>query len=567
MKENRLKKHSMEIALAIGVLLIVAAMFVHSRSSINVPAVPFGLRAGTKILIGEKAKFPSTPIAAEAALRRANDLRIAGALQAARDNYETILLKYPNMPVALFGEAYSIMSKETISSEEIAKTKNLIENLAQQMPGSVWVQLLLTFTREYDENLNEALNMAAELAAKSPAFSEARLRHADLLLKTEQPAKAAEEAKAAISISAGADARAYVTLAFALHKMGSLDECAELVNYALPRFPSQTGLLLLQGYLSEYSRDFDKALSNYRKILALKPDDINASNAIATLGEKTPPATRAIPSKGSISLRDQAKETAKIILPLIEEYPENLPLREALGKIYLRARLMKEARQQFSEIHAQDSEYPNIRKLLNESAEEQPKFVPPPPNSRNLADSLAKTYAALRGSENIYYDDLGRYLVHYDATFKDFFSKYSINRFKKQNEITFDERYVIGSFAYNNTVFFDSNKKFYAVRSIITDNTNPDFYDYIQDLFGHFLKKETGVLGEGVAVESSQCYGDEWSGVIWASRDNFEVLLKSSQNPRKIFIIRLHAKRFPDTGNLCSYVAMATEKSRMPRAQ
>jgi tetratricopeptide (TPR) repeat protein len=553
---NRLKKYSIIIALA--VLPAIVAWFIYSGGSITVSAVPFGLQAGTKISVGEKAEFPSVPVAAEADLRRANDLRMAGALQAALDNYETILLKYPNAPVALFGEAYSIISKESVSSEEIAKTKNLIENLAQQMPGSVWVQLLLTFTREHDGNLNYALDMAAELAAKSPAFSEARLRYADLLLKTEQPAKAAEEAKTAISISAGADARAYVILAFALHKMGSLDECAELVNYALPRFPSQTGLLLLQGYLSEYSRDFDKAQSSYKKILALKPDDINALNAIATLGEKT------ISPGVGISLKDQAKETAKIILPLIEEYPENLPLREALGRIYLKARLMKEARQQFSEIYAQDFEYPNIKKLLDESAEEQPKFVPLP-NSKNLADSLAKTYAALRGSENIDYDDLGRYLVHYGATFKDFFSKYSITRFKKQDEKTFEERYVIGSFTYNNTVFFDSKNKFYAVRSIITDNTSPDFYNYIQDLFGHFLRKEAGVLGEGVSVEASQCYEDEWSGVIWASRDNFEVLLKGSKTPRKIFIVRLHAQRFPDTGNICSYVTMALQKSRVPK--
>jgi tetratricopeptide (TPR) repeat protein len=259
--------------------------------------------------------------------------------------------------------------------------------------------------------------------------------------------------------------------------MGNIEECSELVNYTLPRFPSQTELLLLQGYLSEYSRDFDSAQNAYKRILALKPGDINAQNAIATLGEKTPPmAGAATSSGGSISLREQAKEVAKIILPLIGEYPENLPLREALGKIYLKARMHKEARTQFSEIYEQDFDYPNIRKLINESSEEmQPKFVAPHPqqNNRNLADSLAKTFAALRESETVDNDDLGRYLAHYGATFKEFFTKYSVTRFRKDSDgKTFYERYSIAPFIYDNTVFFYLLKKFYAVRSIITNLAN-----------------------------------------------------------------------------------------------
>ena len=552
-----MKKYS--IIAGISVLIVTAiALLYYSYKPLKVSAVPFGLPAKTKISVGEKAKFPSTPAPAEADLRRANDLRMAGAFQAAHDNYETILLKYPNLPAALFGKAYSIIAEDSVSAEKIAQTKSLIENLAQQKPGSVWVQLLLTFIREHEGS--NALDMAAELAAKSPAFSEARLRYADLLFKAGQPAKSAEEAKAAISISAGTDARAYVRLAFALHKMNNLEECSELVNYALPRFPSQTGFLLLRGYLSEYAREFDKAQNDYKRILALKPGDPSALNAMATLGEKT--------SVGGLSaLRDQAKESAKILLPLIDEYPENLPLREALGRIYLKARLMKEARQQFSEIYAQDFEYPGIRQLMNETVEEQPKFIPPPPpqNNKNLADSLAKTFAALRSRESVDYDDLGRYFMHYGATFKEFFSKYSVTRFKRLDENTFIERYKINSIIYENTIYFDSKKTFYAVRSIITDSASADLR--IQDLFRHFLRKEAGVLGEGVPVEVTRCSNtsDEWEGFIWASRDNFEVLLYGSDTPETVYIIRLHANRFSDTGNLCSYVNMALGRAKTPR--
>jgi tetratricopeptide (TPR) repeat protein len=413
--------------------------------------------------------------------------------------------------------------------------------------------------------------MATDLAAASPAFSEARLRHADLLLKAGQAEKAAKEARAAISISAGSEAKAYVILALALHKMGVLDECYDLVNYALPRFPTQTDLLLLHGYLSEYSRNFEKALDSYKKILALKPGDANALNALATIGEKIPPqAGTATVAKGSISLQEQARETAKIILPLIEEYPENLPLREALGRIYLKARLMKEARAQFSEIHSQDFDYPNIRKLLDEASEEQPKFVMPQTQEPmpDLADSLAKTFAALsaRGEAELpENDELGRYFIYYGATFQDFFSKYSVTRYQKLDERTFYERYAIGSIIYENTVYFDSKKKLYATRSIISDTLGADSKDYIQDFFRYFLKKESKILGEGSVPESAQCDGDKWDGVVWASSDNFEILMHNQKNPRRVFIVRLHAKRFPDTGNLCHYVNIAMGKSRMPR--
>jgi tetratricopeptide (TPR) repeat protein len=557
------------LIIATAILIVTAILLVvFSSSSIKVSAIPFGLPAKTKIPIGEKTKFPQAPAAAEADLQRANDLRMAGAYTAAQDYYETILLKYPNLPIALFGAAYSIIAQDSISAEKIAKTKSLIESLAQQLPGSVWVRLLLTFSREYEGNLSYALDMASELALASPAFSEARLRYAELLLKTEQPSKAANEARAAISISAGLDARAYANLAFALHKMGNIEECSELVSYALPRFPSQTSLLLLHGYLSEYSKSFDVALSDYKKILVLKPGDANALNAIATFGEKIPPQTdAAVAYQSGISLKDHAKEAAKTILPLIEEYPENLPLREALGKVYLKARLMREARAQFSEIYAQDFEYPNIKKLLEESSEEQYKTISMQPTlyGKALTDSLAKTFASLRKSEKLDNDYLGHYLVHYGATLKEFFSKYSITRFQKIDYKTFIERYNVESLVYENTIFFDSKKTFYAVRSVITDSDAAGSFNYIQDLFGYFLKKETETLGEGTNVESRECHGDKWNGAVWTSRDNLEVLMHNTRKPRIIFIMRLHAKRFSDTGNLCSYVAMALDKSKVLR--
>jgi hypothetical protein len=287
---------------------------------------------------------------------------------------------------------------------------------------------------------------------------------------------------------------------------------------------------------------------------------------MASLGEKVPPTPGGGASTGTvISLKDMTKEVAKIMLPLIQEYPENLPLREALGRVYLKARLMKEAKAQFSEIYAQDFEYPNIRRLLLEASEELAVPVIPKNaalrNDKNLEDSLVKTFAELRkNASSEEYDDLGRYLIHYGVTFKDFFSKYSINRFERIDENTFSEKFNIASFKYYSTVYFDVEKKFYATRTIVEDTSNVNSLYYISDLFGHFFKKETGLLGEGVAVESVACDGDKWSGIIWTSRDNFELLIQNAKEARKIYMLRLSSKRFTDTGNLCSYVPVLKAK-------
>jgi len=552
----------------LALVFSAAAWFIFFRGSISVDAIPFGLPAGTKIELGERASFPKIPVAVEHDLRRADDLRTAGALEAAKNNYETILLTYPDLPAALFGAAYSLMASGVVSPEKSLKARAHIENLAKQMPGSVWVRLLSTFSMENEGNLNSALETTAELARKSPAFSEARLRYADLLLANDQPSRAMEEAKAAISISKGSDARPFVSLAFALHKTGNLKECSELVNYAMPRFPSQTDFLLLHGFLSEYSYDFDTAQDNYKRILLLKPGNSEALNALASLGEKSPPIAGASASAPGMSLKDITRETAKIMLPLIQEYPENLPLREALGRIYLKARMMKEAKFQFSEIYAQDFEYPNIKKLIEEASEELASSAPKNTvarNDKNLADSLAKTFATLRqNTSSEEKDDLGRYLIHYGASFKEFFSEYSITRFKRVDETTFSEKYEINSFRYNNTIYFDSQKKLYAMRSVIEDINDTGSYNYISDLFEHFTRKETGFLGEGVVSERMECRGEKWNGVIWVSRDNFELLMQSTNDKRRVFILRLHAKKFNDTGNLCSYVPMLKGERKTP---
>src|SRR5690554_8180201 len=65
--------------------------------------------------------------------------------------------------------------------------------------------------------------------------------------------------------------------------------------------------------------------------------------------------------------QDKAQVAYEILEPLVSTYPENLPLREALGLAYLKGRLFEKAKQQFQEIAHHDPEYPDIQLRIQES--------------------------------------------------------------------------------------------------------------------------------------------------------------------------------------------------------
>jgi tetratricopeptide (TPR) repeat protein len=172
-----------------------------------------------------------------------------------------------------------------------------------------------------------------------------------------------EEARTVISLSAGNEPRGYDMLARLFHDQGNLDSCTSLLDYGLTQYPMDAELMLLRGYLWEYQGRFDEAEKIYQRILAFRPDFENAALALSTIGEKTAPGV----GGAKISPMDRSQLAWEILEPLVEKYPENLPLKEALGRAYLKGRQFDRARSQFQEIQKIDPEYPDIQQRIQES--------------------------------------------------------------------------------------------------------------------------------------------------------------------------------------------------------
>jgi hypothetical protein len=72
----------------------------YGPSKVTVEGVPFGLPAGTSLMLGDTPDFQkgvsSLPVQTQAELRRATELSRSGSLKAAYDIYEAIVMLFPD---------------------------------------------------------------------------------------------------------------------------------------------------------------------------------------------------------------------------------------------------------------------------------------------------------------------------------------------------------------------------------------------------------------------------------------------------------------------------------------
>ena len=80
----------------------------YGPSKTVVGEVPFGLEAGTAVPNGDapnfKAAVEKLPVQAQAEFRRAGELSRSGAAKAAYEIYDALVLLYPNVDAAVWGE-------------------------------------------------------------------------------------------------------------------------------------------------------------------------------------------------------------------------------------------------------------------------------------------------------------------------------------------------------------------------------------------------------------------------------------------------------------------------------
>ncbi len=523
---------------------------------ISAEHIPFGLPAGTAIKRGGLPDLTegvsSLPLAVQEEIKRAANLEINGFTREAFEIYETLNLQYPGLVFSKWGAMNSLFEMPgltPVQKERLYTLAGLVKSNRKNLSLEFYTDSRLA---QLSGNATGALEYARLSAENAPAFFEARFLYAKFLSAAARYTQSLEESKAAVSLSLGNHPGAYYQLAETYHNEGLLDSCRQVTEYALTKFPAHTDLLRLQGLLMEYGGNFDAAEKIYKRILAILPDDAGTLKAMRTLGEKTPP------SAGGQGFRltpgDQAQVAVTILEPLVAAYPENLPLKEALGQAYLKARKFDLARYQFREIQQQDPEYPNIQLHIQESETSQNYSAQ---DNSQLTDNLIRAVDSLRTNspqtEQNAETFLGHYLVRYGASSKEFFSKYSAARFKPVSQGIWREAFTDEDYLHQYTVLFGEQDQYYGVHIVVTDSSAIQAGKN-SDVYGRLLKRNSRISGIGSGTGETDCGNAVMEAMVWESRDNTEILARIIGKPAEARMIRLNRSVIPDTTRLCDYL-------------
>lgn len=533
-------------------------------SKISVESVPFGLSAGTTVLRGESpnldAGVSGLPVQTQAELRRAVELSRGGNHQAAVEIFEAIIMIYPDILKVQWEELNTLFEKDSLNDREDYRMEQLAGMFRNRFANTGLAIYVESRLAARAGNSSLALQLAQVAAEKIPAVSEVRLWFARLLLAEGRLAQASVESRTAISLSSGSDPRTYEIMARLYHDQGLLDSCSALVEYALTQFPVNMELHLLQGYLEEYRGHFDAADKIYQRLLAFDPNFRRASEAQATLGEKSPPGAG---SSVNLTPRDRAQMAVDILQPLVDRYPENLPLREALGRAFLKGRQFDRARIQFQEIQKADPEYPDIRLRLQEANVTKPA---PVSAADGLAANLNRALDSIKGAELPSKDHdfstmLGHYLVRYGATPGEFFKKYAVGNFRPIRANVWQESFYENSYRHTYTVVFDSLNHFREVHVVVYDSSaKTNLMGMAPEVYTRLLKQNSRISGIGSSTGETDC-GDSTvvDASVWETQDNFEILARFIGNPAEVRMVRFDKSALPPGLKLCDYIPYLKE--------
>lgn len=546
------------LALILGGLLTIGVYNLGKLigpKTIDAPALPFGLPPGNQLAIGQDQELIPSEISPEIRqeLSRGFELLQAGNWQSAYDIFDRLALHNSNLPAALAGKARAMLaSSQAITAERSASIETLLSQLERKLPGT-GEALFLRGSLAYKQGQSTvALEFLEQAVKKAPGLPEPHLLLGSVLLAGGQPLGAQTQARTGISLTEGADPRFYVLLARAYHDEGSLDSCSQVVEYGLTRFPTSIELTLLDGRLQEYKGAFDAAEKVYRKILAQLPEHLEASQALRTLGEKSPPGQKA--GKGMVTPRERADLAIRILEPLVAAYPQNMPLRDALGQAYLKARLFDLAKVQFEAVLQNDPEYPDIQLRLQESnavdRNPQMELVMAAELQRGV-DSLRIVKTAERSSS----ERLGHYLVRWGASPREFFHKYPESQFQKKKPLVWQESIFEPPLQIVSTLVFRKDRGLSEVHVLVRDTSyRANKRGIVYDLYGRLLGQNSRISGIGVSTGDSECDSISFQGAVWETADNFELMLQRSTHKAEVRMLRLDKGQFETMPRLCGHM-------------
>ncbi len=551
------------LALCCGTLLAFGgfrAYQYYGPSKIAVGGIPYGLPAGSSVARGDtpdlKSEITSMPVQVQTEMRRAQELFRNGSFNSAFDIYDGVVILYPDFTPALWGAVNTLFEMDSLTDNQRDRLSLLTGKLQGRYPSSGISSYLESRSLYTSGNMGAAQELARVATEKAPALYETRLWYGELLMKESRNVQATTELKTVISLSNGDSPKAYELLAELYHQSGLLDSCTAVVEYALSQYPVDARLLLLQGYLNEYNGHFDTAEKIYQRILAFRPEYLPAREAANTLGEKTPPGAG---TGMAMSPQDRAQVACDILEPLVERYPDNLPLREALGRAFLKGRQYDRARLQFQEIQRNNPEYPEIQQRIQEA--NVTRAAPVSRETSGLAANLSRAVDSLREasrptSSHDFTTMLGHYVVRYGATPKEFFKKYSISNFKPVKNNVWQESFYNAPYKHTYTVVFDSLNHFRQVHVVVYDSSSSSNHlGMAPEVFTRLLKQNSRISGIGNSTGETDC-GDGLvlDAAVWETQDNFEMIARVVGKPAEVRMIRFDKTVMPPGLKLCDYI-------------
>ncbi len=544
------------LGIAFAVLAVYSAYSKFGPHSVIVGQVPFGLPGGEKMAAGDmpdtSAGLSVVPYSTQQELHRAGELEKNGEFESAAEIFEAVALQYPDAFLAKWGVVNSLLSQDSLQPIWQSQLQTMVGALKREFAETSVAFYVDARLAEKANSLGTALELSKIAAEKAPAFADARMLYADLLYKADRLTESKKEVQTAISLYGGNEPKAYVRLSWIFHDEGLLDSCELVIEHALSKFPANPDLLCLNGYLQEYKGRFDAAENIYRRVLAIRPGYAPANEALLSLGEKSPPGIAAGGTR--LSPRDRIQVAYDILQPLVKQYPENLPLREALGRAYLKGRDFDRAKAQFLEIQSHDPDYPDIRLRIQEALS-----APVRETKKNLlAEDLNRAIDSMRTlplTGHAFESFLGHYLVRYGATQKEFFSKYSAANFKKINRNAWQEIFFEAPYFHRYTALFDSLGHFYGVHVVVSDSNSVlnKAAANAPEIYTSMLQLNSRISGVGTETGETDCDGTVIVGATWETRDNFEMLARIVGKPQEIRMIRLDRSKIPEGARLCDY--------------
>ena len=243
--------------------------------------------------------------------------------------------------------------------------------------------------------------------------------------------------------------------------------------------------------------------------------------------------------------------------PLVEKYPDNLPLKEALGRAYLKGRQFGRARSQFQDIQKVDPEYPDIQQRIQEASVTRPAPISKgdglTANLNRAVDSLRETIEP--ATTHDFTTMLGHYVVRYGATPREFFKKYSIGNFRPVANNVWQESFYIAPYMHTYTVIFDSLSHFREVHVVVYDSaSSSNHMGMAPEIYTRLLKQNSRISGIGNSTGETDCGdGIVLDAAVWETQDNFEMLARVVGKPAEVRMVRFDKSVLPPGLKLCDY--------------